>query len=42
MANFPFNRREHLTEDDLHKNKALIESFTKMGNIVSSYTEVNI
>lgn len=28
-------RREHLSSDDLQKNKALLESFTKGGNMQS-------
>lgn len=26
-------RREHLSEEDMQKNKAIIESFTKGGNV---------
>ncbi|KFM57253.1 Ankyrin repeat domain-containing protein 13C, partial [Stegodyphus mimosarum] len=33
-------RREHLTDEDLHKNKAIFESFTKSGNFLLDNTEI--
>ncbi|XP_054710438.1 LOW QUALITY PROTEIN: ankyrin repeat domain-containing protein 13C-like [Uloborus diversus] len=32
-------RREHLTDEDLHKNKAIFESFTKSGNLILDNSE---
>lgn len=39
---FFFQRREHLTDEDLHKNKAIFESFTKSGNFLLDNAEVII
>lgn len=33
-------RREHLSEEDLQKNKAIVESFTKGGGGTSPFDEV--